>query len=106
MRSSSRALAVAIVASLSLAATIRAHDMSDQIVDVAVQPQGDRLAVRLHVPIAVLGYARLPRLTDGTLNAAALDGPLRVVAADIARNLDIQQGERTLAVSTAAAAAG
>jgi hypothetical protein len=100
-----RTLAV-LVAGLLLATTLGAHDISDQIVDVLVRPEGDRLTVRLHVPVTVLGYAKLPRLGDGTLNTAVLDGPLRIVAADIARNLDIQQADRTLAASTASATAG
>jgi len=95
-----------LVAGLLLATTLGAHDISDQIVDITVQPQGERLVVRLHVPTSVLGYAKLPRLTDGTLDVDALDGPLRVVAADIARNLDLQQAERTLAASSATAAVG
>jgi hypothetical protein len=95
-----------LAAGLLLATTLGAHDISDQIVDVLVRPDGNRLTVRLHLPVAVLGYAKLPRLADGTLNTAVLDGPLRIVAADIARNLDIQQADRTLAASAASATAG
>src|SRR5262245_29869307 len=95
----------ALTTCVLLAAIVSAHDLSDEIVDVLVQPRGDTLGVRLHVPAAVLGYARLPRLEDGTLNVARLDGPLQIVAADVARNLDVQQADRTLTPLTATATA-
>jgi HupE/UreJ protein len=99
-------LLLVVAACVWFAAIVRAHDISDQIVEIVVQPRGDRLVVRLHLPSTVLGYARLPRLDDGTLNVAALDGPLRIVAADVARNLDVQQGDRTLAAPAATATVG
>ena len=98
--------AAALAVCVMLPAIVRAHDVSDQVVDVIVQPRGAALRVRLHVPVAVLGYARLPRAADGTLTVAALDGPLQTVAADLARNLDVQQGDQTLAPPTTTAVAG
>jgi len=106
LRAKTVALAWCLVASFLLPVVLRAHDISDQIVDIVVQPRGETLAVRVHVPAAVLGYAKLPRLDDGTLNVAGLDGPLRIVAADVARNLDIQQADQTLAAPTATASVG
>ena len=52
-----------------------------QQVAVTLAPAGTRLVVRLHVPTAAAGGATLP---------------LDVIAADIARNLDLQQNDEAL----------
>lgn len=92
-----------VVACLILPSTVAAHGVVEQVVEMLVQPQGDRLLVRLHVPAAVLADANLPTLEDGTLNTAAIDEPLRIVAAHIARNLDIQQADDGLGAPTVTA---
>jgi hypothetical protein len=77
-------------------ATLSAHEVIvEPIVDLTLEPQGDRLLVRLHVPAAVTGDAGLPGLLRG--DPAAIGDRLRIVAADIARNLDLQQEEASLA---------
>jgi hypothetical protein len=97
---------LAALTCLIASATVRAHDVFEQVVEMLVQPRGDRMLVRVHAPATVLVYARLPYLEDGTLNVAALDGPLRMVAADVARNLDIRQGDTALAPPAAVGKAG
>ena len=78
-----------------------AHDIAvEQPVEMVVQPQGARLVVRLHVPTTLLPEAKLPRLQDGQFDAPAIDGLLRIVAADIARNLDVRQEDAPLAAPT------
>ena len=73
---------------------------------MTVQPRASELVVRLHVPAAALADADLPRLQDGRLDAAAADASLRIVAADIARNLDVRQDDAPLAMPVAAARIG
>lgn len=77
-----------------------------QQVDMTVQPQGERLIVQMRVPTEVLSAAQLPRLPDGTLDDAANGAPLQIVAADIARNLDLRQGDTALPVLATTAAVG
>ena len=77
-------------------ATLSAHEVVvEPTVDLTLEPQGDRLLVRLHVPAAVTGDAGLPGLLLG--DPAAIGDRLRFVAADIARTLDLQQEEARLA---------
>jgi hypothetical protein len=77
-------------------ATLSAHEVIvEPIVDLTLEPQGDRLLVRLHVPAEVTGDAGLPGLLRG--DPAAVGDRLRIVAADIARNLDLQQEAASLA---------
>ena len=78
-----------------------AHDIAvEQPVEMVVQPQGARLVVRLNVPATLLAEAKLPRLQDGQLDAPAIDGVLSIVAADIARNLEVRQEDAPLAAPT------
>jgi len=87
---------VAVLAFVAGIATLSAHEVIvEPIVDLTLEPQGDRLLVRLHVPAAVTGDAGLPGLLRG--DPAAIGDRLRIVAADIARNLDLQQEEARLA---------
>jgi len=77
-------------------ASLSAHEVIvEPIVDMTLQPQGDRLLVRLHVPAAVTGDAGLPGLLRS--DASAIGDRLRIIGADIARNLDVQQGDASLA---------
>ena len=64
-----------------------------------VADQGNQLVVTLQVPAVVAGDARLPGLLKGT-GTAALQDQLRIVAAGIAHNLDVRQGDITLADPT------
>ena len=85
-----------MVACLLGSATIKAHGVVEQVVDIVIQRRGDRLLVRLHVPATVVADARLPQLDDGTLDTNAIDEPLRILGSHIARNLDIQQADDAL----------
>jgi hypothetical protein len=78
-------------------APISAHEVIvEQIVDMRMENQGSQLVVMLRVPAAVAGDSRLAVLLKGTDTAGQQD-QLRVVAADIAHNLDVRQGGVTLA---------
>jgi hypothetical protein len=78
-------------------APIFAHEVIvEQIVEMRVANQGTQLVVTLEMPAPVTGDARLPGLLEGA-DAAALRNQLRIVAADIAHNLDVRQGDVTLA---------
>jgi hypothetical protein len=90
-------------------ATLRlsAHDVPvEHVVDMAVEPRASDLLVRVHLPGAVVGDANLPRLADGTLDAAISSERLRIVAADLAHNLDLQQGEVSLPATVESARIG
>jgi hypothetical protein len=87
---------IALIALLLAAAPISAHEVVvEQIVDATIAPQGDALVVTLHVPIAVTGDPKLTAALAGS-DTAAIEERLRIVAADIARNLDVQQEEATV----------
>jgi hypothetical protein len=58
---------------------------------------GARVLVQMRVPVTALADATLPRLPDGTLDMSALADPLRIVAADAVRNLDVLQNGAALA---------
>jgi hypothetical protein len=76
---------------------ISAHEVIvEQIVDMRVTDQGYQLVITLQVPAAVAGDSRLPGLLEGN-DTAALRDQLQVIAADIAHNLDVRQGDGTLA---------
>jgi len=65
---------------------VSAHEVIvERVVNLVVNPQGDRVVLWLHLPASVLGVDR-----------TRTDESLRVVAADIARTLDVQQGDTTL----------
>jgi hypothetical protein len=82
-----------------------AHEIVvEQIVEVTVAPRGSQLVVQMHVPAAVLVDARLPHRPDGTLDADATS--LAIVAADLARNLDVRQADAALAMPIASARIG
>jgi HupE / UreJ protein len=76
----------------------------EQVVEVTIERQGD-LVVRLHVPAAVTGDPSLARLLKGS-DTTALDRQQRIVAADVARNFDLQQREASLPVSSISATRG
>ena len=103
-----RALAVLVVMVLTMPmALVSAHEVVvDQVVDIVVEPHGDQLVVRLHVPVTVLGDANLPRLSNRVLDVTRIGDALQIVAADIARNLDVQQGDEVLPEPAAAARVG
>src|SRR3954452_19861522 len=79
-----RARVVCAAATVVLAlAPLCAHDVVvEQVVEMIVQPQGDGLAIALHVPAAVSGDRELPDLLASG-DAAAIDARSRIVAADI-----------------------
>ena len=78
-------------------APISAHEVIvEQIVDMRMADEGNQFVVTLRVPAAVAGDSRLPALLKGT-DTAALQDQLRIVAADIAHNLDVRRASVTLA---------
>ena len=90
-----RKLLILLVLALGQAPLFAHEIVLPQIVEMQIAPQGDALVVGLKVPAAVAGDSSLPGLLKGG-DTAALEEHLRIVAADIARNLDIQEGETTL----------
>ena len=92
-----RLLAILIAASLTATATVSAHDVVvEEIVQITMRVADGRLAVQMRVPVTVLADLTLPRLPDGTLDTATIAEPLRIVAADAVRNLDVQQDGTSL----------
>lgn len=90
-----------------LMASVSAHDVVvDQVVQMVVEPHGDQLLVRLHVPASVAVDERLARVSNPILDVTATDESLRIVAADIVRNLDMQQANVALPEPIATARAG
>ena len=81
--------------------TIRAHDVPLEVATF-VSVEGPRLLVLARVPIALLAEAHLPTRPDGFLDLQTIDGPLRAVAGDVAKNLDVMDGERPLPMPSAA----
>lgn len=97
-------VAIALVMAL---APVSAHELVfAQVVEMVVEPQGNQLLVRLHVPVTVLGDANLPRLSNRTLDLTRIGDALPIVAADIARNLDVHQGDEVLPDPVATARVG
>jgi hypothetical protein len=80
---------------------LRAHDVPLEVVTF-VSVEGPRLMVLARVPIVLLADAHLPTRPDGFLDLQAIDGPLRAVAGDVARNLDVMAGDRPLPLPSAA----
>ena len=77
---------------LAMAAIADAHDVvEEQIVQIVMRITGDRLSVNMRIPVAVLSDPALPRRSDGTLDVTDIAEPVRIVAGDAARNLDVQQ---------------
>lgn len=98
-----RRLVLIALASLLACVRLDAHDVVvEQIVRMVVAPESDRLVVRVRVPVTLLNDAGLPRLESGGVDPSASDAALQVVAADVARNLDVRV-EAPLRVTRAAA---
>ncbi|MEQ1909764.1 MAG: hypothetical protein ABMA15_13130 [Vicinamibacterales bacterium] len=92
-----RLLTIVVAACLLATATISAHDVVvEEIVQIAMRVADGRLGVQMRVPVMVLADMTLPRLPDGTLDTATIAEPLRIVAADAVRNLDVQQDGTSL----------
>jgi hypothetical protein len=80
-----------------LPAALGAHEVIvEQIVQMTLTPQNGTLAVGLHVPATVAGAPGLINLLKSG-DPAALAEQMRIVSADIVRNLDVQQGGAALA---------
>ncbi len=80
-----------------LGPALAAHEVIvEQIVEMTLTPQNRTLVVGLHVPATVAGDPGLIGLLKGG-DSAALTEKMRIVSADIARNLDAQQGGAPLA---------
>jgi len=79
---------------------LRAHDVPLEVVTI-VSVEESRLLVLARIPIAVLADAHLPTRPDGFLNLQAIEGPLRAVAGDVAKNLDVMAADRPLPLPSA-----
>ena len=80
-------------------APISAHEVIvEQVVNMRVADRGGELVVELQIPATAAGDLRLPALLEGN-DPAALQ-QLKIVAADIAHNLDVRQNDVTLADPT------
>lgn len=98
--------ATAVAFALTVARLL-AHDVVvDQVIDMSVETRGPQLVVHLHVPATVLGDANVPRLPDRTIDPSRTTPLLPGIAADVARNLDLQQGGNALPAPTATARLG
>jgi hypothetical protein len=77
-------------------APLSAHEVVvEQIVEMTLEPQADRLAVSLHLPATAAGDPAIPGLLKGG-DEAALGDHLRIVGNDIVHSLDVQQDGMTL----------
>ena len=78
-----------------------AHNVTpDPVVDVFLRATGDRLAVKVWLPIAALSDANLPRTPDGHFVPGEIGPALDLVARGIARDLELQQGNEPLPTPT------
>jgi hypothetical protein len=76
---------------------ISAHQVIvEQMADMRLADEGNQFVITLRVPAAVVGDSQLPGLLEGP-DTAALQARLRIVAADIAHNLDVRRASVTLA---------
>ena len=86
---------MAILASVGALSPLGAHEVAKEaVVQMFVQPQGEQLIVLLRLPTVLLADAGLPRLSSGHLDIPAIGEPLRLVAADVADNLEVRQADR------------
>ena len=77
-------------------AALGAHEVIvEQIVAMTLTPQNGTLVVGLHVPATAAGDPSLVGLLKGG-DSGALVEQMQIVSADIARNLDVQQGGAAL----------
>jgi len=80
-----------------------AHKVTpDPVVQVFLRATGDRLAVKVWLPIVALGDANLPRTSDGRFVQDEIRPALDVVARGIARDLQLHEGAEPLAAPTVA----
>src|SRR5262249_15824195 len=93
MNPSAAAPSGALVAGMLLmASSARSHEVAvEQIVRMDLAVQGDRLLVHLQVPATALSDARLPHLSDGTLDGAAMAAVLPIVTAGGVHKRDMHQ---------------
>ena len=87
-------LALAALIVSSFVAPLRAHELPYEVV-IYLMVDAARVQVLARVPMPLLNDARLP-LRGGYLDLPASDVPLRAVAADVARNLDLMDNGRPL----------
>lgn len=89
-----------------LPAMLTAHEVIvEQIVEMTLTPQNGTLVVGLHVPATAAGDPGLIGLLKRG-DSPALAEQMRIVSADIARNLDVQQGGAALASPATTTARG
>jgi hypothetical protein len=90
-----------IVLALGSAVSLSAHKVTpDPTVQFFVRPAGDRVSVKVWLPVVALADANLPRTSDGHFIAGEIRGALELVARGIARDLELQQGAEPLGSPT------
>ena len=82
------------------AAPVVGAQLPPQVVTL-VKVEGSRARVLVRVPTIMLADARLPMVETVYLDLRALDARLRVVAAEVARSLDLTDNGRPLPPPTA-----
>jgi len=88
--------ALVIAAAVLGPSLLSAHDVVvEQVVEMTLAPRGERLRVTLHLPATLTGDPDLPGLLRNG-DEAGIQNHLRIVAVDIAHNLDVQQDDLTL----------
>ena len=87
-------LALAAFIASSFVAPLRAHELPYEVI-IYLMVDAARVQVLARVPMPLLNDARLP-LRSGYLDLPASDVPLRAVASDVARNLDLMDNGRPL----------
>jgi hypothetical protein len=81
-----------------------AHEVPvEHVVDIVVDPRGSDLVVRVHLPAAVVSGTSAAGVSGPLVDAAVSPERLRVVAADLAHNLELQQGDAVLPATVASA---
>jgi hypothetical protein len=98
-------LTLAVLLVIRLAPAL-AHEVPiEHVVEMAVEPRGSDLLVRVHLPAALIGNPNLAGLSSPAFDATVTADRLRIVAADFAHNLDLQQGDAVLPATVEAAQA-
>lgn len=84
--------------------TVSAHDVPlEQIVTISVSASRSPITVSVRIPTALLADANLPKTETGHLRLDQMEPALRVVAADVANTLAVEQDETPLPVRSSRA---
>lgn len=98
-----RRLPAACVTALLIlsASALRAHNETPRpVAEFVIAPNGERMNVTAHLPIAALTDARFPRSSDGRVIRDSIEQPLQIVARDLAASLEFEQAGTPLPMPT------